>query len=378
MTAPIPIAFYAPMKSPHDPSPSGDRTMARSLMKALAAAGFAPSVASRLRTYEPAGDPERQRALRDASLAESEALAGVFAAAAAKPRLWFTYHSYYKAPDWLGPAAAARLGIPYVLAEGTRAGKRAGGPWALGHAGAEAALDRARAVFVMTERDRETLQRFRPPGQALIDLPPFLDLTDQAAPRTVSDRAREAPVAALRLLTVAMMRPGDKLASYRFLAAALASVEHRVWTLDIVGDGPARSEIERLFGFAAGRTTFHGRIDDPARLQALYRGSDLFVWPAVNEAYGMVLLEAQAQGCPVLAGHHGGVASALVQGVTGLLTPPGDVGAFASALSGLIAAPERLPPLSAAARRFVATERSLTGAAAILRAALAPLVGGPP
>ena len=60
-----------------------------------------------------------------------------------RPRLWFTYHVYYKAPDWIGPRVARGLGIPYVVAEGSRAAKRAQGPWALGHAGAEAALDRA-------------------------------------------------------------------------------------------------------------------------------------------------------------------------------------------------------------------------------------------
>ena len=42
VTPPIPIAFYAPLKSPNHPAPSGDRTMARLLMKALRAAGFAP------------------------------------------------------------------------------------------------------------------------------------------------------------------------------------------------------------------------------------------------------------------------------------------------------------------------------------------------
>ena len=44
------------------------------------------------------------------------------------PELWLTYHLYYKAPDWLGPAVRAALGIPYVVAEASVAPKRAGGP----------------------------------------------------------------------------------------------------------------------------------------------------------------------------------------------------------------------------------------------------------
>src|SRR5215207_8261684 len=99
-------------------------------------------------------------------------------AAAQRPRLWFTYHVYYKAPDWIGPRVSDALRIPYVAAEGSRAGKRAGGPWAIGHAGAEAALDRAAAIFVMTEADREALEQARPAAQRLIELPPFIDMNE--------------------------------------------------------------------------------------------------------------------------------------------------------------------------------------------------------
>ena len=59
---------------------------------------------------------------------------------ARRPRAWFTYHVHYKAPDWIGPRVADALEIAYVIAEGSRAAKRADGPWALGHQGAEAAL----------------------------------------------------------------------------------------------------------------------------------------------------------------------------------------------------------------------------------------------
>ena len=45
-----------------------------------------------------------------------------------------------------------------------------------------------------------------------------------------------------------------------------------------------------------------------AALPALYAGADLYLWPAINEAYGMAFLEAQAAGLPVVAGRTGGVA----------------------------------------------------------------------
>src|SRR5258708_24281091 len=64
-----------------------------------------------------------------------------------RPELWFTYHLYYKAPDWLGPAVSEALGIPYVIAEASYAPKRAHGPWAFGHEGSAAAIRKAALVL---------------------------------------------------------------------------------------------------------------------------------------------------------------------------------------------------------------------------------------
>ncbi|MET0527664.1 MAG: glycosyltransferase family 1 protein, partial [Microvirga sp.] len=111
-----PIAFYAPLKSPNHPLPSGDRTMARLLMKALDRAGFPPLLASELRTLDKSGDPARQDALRQQSLDESSRLIEHYKSLPEtnRPCLWFTYHVYYKAPDWIGPRVSKALNIPYV------------------------------------------------------------------------------------------------------------------------------------------------------------------------------------------------------------------------------------------------------------------------
>jgi hypothetical protein len=66
-----------------------------------------------------------------------------------RPDLWFTYHVYYKAPDWLGPSVSEALGIPYVIAR-RRTRKRAGGR---GHRHAAAAAAIARARLVISPRD---------------------------------------------------------------------------------------------------------------------------------------------------------------------------------------------------------------------------------
>jgi len=365
-----PIAFYAPLKSPNHPSPSGDRTMARLLMNALSRAGFSPQLASELRSFDKVGDRRVQEEIRRQSLEAASHLIAHYGALPReeRPRLWFTYHVYYKAPDWIGPRVADALDIPYAIAEGSRAAKRAQGLWSLAHEGAEAALDRARAIFVMTAQDREALEAARPAHQRLIDLPPFLDMSDW--PGAAPCRPRSEP----HLLTVAMMRGGDKLASYRILASALDEIRHLPWTLDIVGDGAAREDIERLFAPFGTRIRFHGQIESKTDLSALYARADLFVWPAVNEAYGMVLLEAGLFGCPVVAGAYGGVPSVVKDGETGHLTPPGDASAFAQAVGALLADRDRRQRLGLAARRFVTGERNLDQAALRLRHALEPLM----
>ena len=377
------LAFYAPLKSPRHPVPSGDRTMAILLMRALEGAGFAVELASESRSFEPAGDAAEQERIRDGGIAEADAIAQWLLACPRhlRPAIWFTYHCYYKAPDWIGPRVAAALAIPYVVAEGSRAGKRAGGAWDLAHRGAEAALDQAAILFAITGRDREALERRRRPDQAIVALPPFLDANpfQGAGRRGGALRSGSGPV---RLVTVAMMREGDKLASFRLLAAALHHLDRKetnCWRLDIVGDGPARAVVEKLFAPFGLRVTFAGRIDEPSRLAAVYGRSDLFVWPAVNEAFGMAPLEAQASGCPVLAGRQGGIEAVVQDGVTGLLTPAAEdatfVRAFAADLAGLIADRARLAGMGVAARAFVAAERDLPQTAGLLAASLLPLIG---
>jgi len=375
VSAAIPIAFYAPMKAPDHPVPSGDRRMGQLLMRALAQAGFAPDIASRLRTFDRAGDAARQLDAMRASEAEAGALLARCgdAPAAARPRLWFTYHVYYKAPDWIGPIVSRELGIPYAVAEGSRAGKRTSGPWHLANAAANRALDHAAAIFVLNELDRAALAAARPDGQILVPLPPFVDPGPDADAKARPGRVT-SPIGPPRLLAVAMMRPGDKLASYRILAGALMRLADRPWRLAIVGDGEARAEIETLFRPLGGRVTFHGLIAGRQALDALYAEADLFVWPAVNEAYGMVFLEAQAQGCPVVAGRYGGVPGVVRDDETGLLAAPADAAAFAAAVAALLDDAPRRRTMGAAAGVFVRGGRTVAQAAAILGGTLRPLI----
>jgi glycosyltransferase involved in cell wall biosynthesis len=362
------IAFYAPLKPPDNPIPSGDRRVAQLFCEALRCAGHDPFLASRLRTYDSEGDLRRQARLGRIGRRAAERLCRPWRQEpGAAPELWFTYHLYYKAPDWLGPIVSAALGIPYVVAEASVAPKRAGGDWQVGHRAVEAALRRTDAVLGLNPVDRECVLPLLRDPQRWIALPPFLDA------RRYAEREPRRSAAPPRLIAVAMMRPGDKLASYRLLGAALADLLDLPWSLDIVGDGAARDAVAAALSPLGSRVRYLGPLDEAAIAAALAR-SDLFVWPAVNEAFGMALLEAQASGLPVVAGASGGVPGIIASGKTGLLVPPGDAAAFAAAVRRLILDDEMRAAMGAAARAKVEREHDLPAAAARLAAVLADIV----
>ena len=166
-----------------------------------------------------------------------------------------------------------------------------------------------------------------------------------------------------------MMRADVKRDSYLLLAAALGRLGGSSWQLLVVGDGPARPEIAAaLDRLGPARVAFAGAVPEAA-LAAYYAAADLYVWPALREAYGLAMLEAQAAGLPVVAGREGGVAEIVQDGVTGVLSPR-DPAAFAEAVARLLERPQQRRAMGAAAARFIARERGLEPAAAILAAAL--------
>ncbi len=97
--------------------------------------------------------------------------------------------------------------------------------------------------------------------------------------------------------------------------------------LAIVGDGPLRSELERQFKGTA--TVFSGYMKGD-ELASAYASADLFVLPSRTETLGLVLLEAMAAGCPVVACRAGGVPDAIEDGVTGFLFDPEQDGSLAA------------------------------------------------
>jgi phosphatidylinositol alpha 1,6-mannosyltransferase len=116
------------------------------------------------------------------------------------------------------------------------------------------------------------------------------------------------------LLCVGRLSPEKRLDWLRPVLAALPQAR-----LAIVGDGPARPDLERLF--AATLTTFTGYLRGHD-LSCAYAAADVFVFPAANETFGNVALEAMASGAPVVAARSGGVLDHVLDRQTGLLFDP--------------------------------------------------------
>jgi glycosyltransferase involved in cell wall biosynthesis len=364
------VLLHTPLKPPDSPVASGDRAMARGLHRLLVRLGHKVVMPQSSRVAPGIPPPQTHLALeRQARRQATRLVARWHALSARHPErfdLWLTYHCWYRKPDWLGPLVSRALGIPYVIVEASHAPRRAQGPTRIGHRAVERALAAADLVLTVNPRDWAGVATRLQPGARQLFLPPFID----ARPfRALSRRAPNDPPV---LLSVGMMRPRDKLASYRVLAASFALLKDRPWQAVLVGDGPARAEVEALMTPFGSRVRFLGAVP-PHALPAIYAAADLYLWPAINEAYGMAFLEAQAAGLPVVAGRTGGVPAVVADGETGLLTPVGDAGSFASAVRRLLDDPAERARLAANAARRVARDHDDPAAARVLAAALRTL-----
>lgn len=146
----------------------------------------------------------------------------------------------------------------------------------------------------------------------------------------------------------------------RHAIEALRGVEGELW---LAGTGPLEGELRAVAASAgvADRVRFLGNLSDE-ELPAVLHACDVFVFPSVtpNEAFGLVLVEAMACGKPLVACHlESGVPYVCRDGDNGLLVPPGDVGALATALGRLAGDPGLRSRLGQRGRERAAGEFSV-------------------
>jgi glycosyltransferase involved in cell wall biosynthesis len=139
---------------------------------------------------------------------------------------------------------------------------------------------------------------------------------------------------AVRLVTVGRLIPRK---AHHSLLAALAALGRKDVTLDIVGDGPLRGNLQqtaRALGISD-RVTFHGSISDQQKWKLLF-SVDCFVSSSLYEGFGIVFLEAMFAGLPIVATDQGGQTDFLTTGENALLVPPRSVEQLVAALAWVL------------------------------------------
>jgi glycosyltransferase involved in cell wall biosynthesis len=228
---------------------------------------------------------------------------------------------------WFGRTAARRLGVPSVYtAHGWLLTPGVLRPWQWVVWAAERASARISGPMIaVSEFDRQLParlgiappERIRVVHNSLPDLPHLRASPVRAPPRIVT--------------TSRLQWPKDP----HTLVRALQRLAPLEWTMEIIGDGPDRAELERRIA-AAGlthRVELVGTRDDvPERLAA----AQIFVLSSDREGFPISILEAMRAGLPVVASAVGGIGEAVLDGVNGALVEPRSPDAFAAALEPLV------------------------------------------
>lgn len=166
-----------------------------------------------------------------------------------------------------------------------------------------------------------------------------------------------APRDRVRLITVGRLVEAKDFPNLLAAAASLRA-EGRDFSLDIVGDGELREDVNEEIarrGLAGTVQLLGSRTD----VSSLLRDADAFVLSSRREGLPVAVLEALATGLPVVATSVGAIPEIVRDGDNGLLVPPGDANALAAAIRRLLDDPPLRLAIGARARRVVTERYSL-------------------
>lgn len=237
---------------------------------------------------------------------------------------WLTYGSYYKVPDIFGPVAANRLNIPYFLFQASYAegrGKRLA-TWP-GYRLNKRAMLRADHIFCNRMNDLEGCAKLLPENRFSFikpGLPGDLFTRDEDARTRLREQwgVIDTPV----VLTAAVMRHGVKAEGLRWVIDSCAGLaaKGRDFKLIVAGDGPQRETIEAMARQQLGeRVRFLGMVER-SKLAGVFSAGDVFAFPGLRESVGMVYLEAQQCGLPVVATDDEGAPYVVAHERSGIIT----------------------------------------------------------
>ena len=308
-----------------------------------------------------------------------------------EPGFYDLVHSHYWLSGDVARVAAARWGVPLVhsahtlakvknasLAEGDRPEPLAR---LVGEDRVVAAADR---LVASTDDEAAQLRElYGAAGDQVVTVPPGVDLElfRMAGASTARTRLGVPPDAVVLLFVgriQPLKAPDVLLRSVPLLLERAPELRNRLQVLVVGGpSGSGRDRPEALQKLAASLGIADlVRFEPPAppeRLADFYAAADLTVVPSHSESFGLVALESQACGTPVVAAAVGGLPTAVADGVSGVLVGSHDPADFAAAIDGVVSAPGRRARMAAAARghaeRF-SWQRTAEGLLAAYREAL--------
>ncbi len=281
--------------------------------------------------------------------------AGLLRAEAGRPQGWFDLiHSHYWLSGQVGWLASERWDVPLVhsmhtmakvknieLADGDRPEP------SVRIIGEEQVVENASRLIANTgEEARELIDLYSASPHAIDVVHPGVDLDvfapgDRAASRRELDVAPDAHLLLFVGRIQPLKAPDVLLRAAADMIAADPGLRRRL-VVAICG-GPSGSGLEHPTALADLATSL-GIADivrfepptDRARLAQWYRAADATVVPSYSESFGLVAIESQACGTPVVAASVGGLRTAVADGRSGLLVPGHDPGDWAHALTRLM------------------------------------------
>ena len=242
-------------------------------------------------------------------------------------------------------------------------------------------LRRAVMTVTISEFTRRSVVQYGVAPEGIVVIHPG---AARLPPAPAPSAVRRTPDAERIILTVA--RLGELYKGHDMVIRAMPLILAREPNARyvIVGDGPRRPYLERLAASlgVARAVRFAGELPDSA-LDEWYSRADVFALLSREspidggaEGYGLTFIEAGAWGKPVVGGRSGGVPDAVVDGVTGLLVDPMDIGAIADALLLVLSDDELTRRLGARGRERAVNELSwgnfVTAFQVVLDTAVAP------
>ena len=242
---------------------------------------------------------------------------------AKKIKKWDLLHAHSRVPAWIAWWTSALTGIPWIMTAHAMYSLNAG----------ITPLKHANGVICISDAVKQHLTKYLPARTVTVP-----NGVRKPSHLWEGKNNSEQP----RFLFVGRL---TRLKGLDTALRALGGLKDRDWTLDVIGDGPQRTELENLIAELGlkERIAFHGFRDD---VEAWMARSSCLLFPSNQEGMGLAVLEAVNVGLPVLASD----LEPLRPLASGSLIPPGNVDAWCKAiekvLDGEPASPllaERLP-----------------------------------